>query len=133
MTTTPDQIRSDPGLKIECCAGKAPGTVIVRLSGPLTERKMFEAQSLDTERNLFHFQFQPDSDSHNREIFDLSDVPFIDSMGMGSIVTEHVRCQQKGISLVLAGANPRVRELLKLTRVDKLLPVSDTVEEADTD
>lgn len=130
--TTPDQIRPDPALKIECSAGKAPGTVIVRLSGPLIQRKMFEAQSLDAERNLIHFQFQPDCESPNREIFDLSEVPFMDSMGMGSIVTEHVRCQRKGISMVLAGATPRVRELLKLTRVDKILSMTDTVEEADT-
>jgi anti-anti-sigma factor len=132
MTVSQSQFRSDPAFTIERKEGRAPGTVIFRLSGPLTVRKMFESQSPDAVRNLLVSPSVPGVEPPKLNIFDLTGVPYMDSMGMGMIVTEYVRCQGKGVRLIIAGASPRVRELLKLTKVDTVLPLTATVEEADT-
>jgi len=128
MTVSQSQFRSDPAFTIERKEGRAPGTVIFRLSGPLTVRKMFESQSPDAVRNLLVSPSVPGVEPPKLNIFDLTGVPYMDSMGMGMIV----RCQGKGVRLIIAGASPRVRELLKLTKVDTVLPLTATVEEADT-
>ena len=63
-------------------------------------------------------------------ILDLTDVPYMDSMGLGMIVAHHVRCHHRGIRMVAAGVGARVLQLLKLTRVDRVFPMATTVEEA---
>ena len=63
-------------------------------------------------------------------IFDLSEVPYIDSCGLGLIVGHFVRCQSKGIAFIAAGVGSRVLDLFKTTKVDHLFPITDTVEEA---
>jgi anti-sigma B factor antagonist len=50
-------------------------------------------------------------------ILDLSDVPYIDSVGLGSLVTAQVSHQKTGRYLVLTGMNPRVRRILEITKV----------------
>jgi anti-sigma B factor antagonist len=62
---------------------------------------------------------------------DLSDVPYIDSAGLGLIVSHYVRCQGRDVRLVLAGVNPRVVQLLEMTKVDGFLQRIATVDEAD--
>jgi len=66
------------------------------------------------------------------QIFDLTDVPYMDSTGLGVIVHHYVRCQTRGVRLIVAGANPHVLELFKMTKVDALIPMTAAVEEADT-
>jgi anti-anti-sigma factor len=52
-------------------------------------------------------------------------------MGLGMIVSQYVRCQRKGIRLIAAGMSPRVLELFKMTKVDTIIPMIATIEEAD--
>lgn len=52
-------------------------------------------------------------------------------MGLGMIVSQHVRCQAKGLRMVAAGASPRVQQLFKLTKVDTFIPMVATVEDAE--
>ena len=113
-------------------AGKAPGTVIFRLKGPFTARDIFNPQSPDSVRNLFESHAAPDDAPPALHILDLSDVPYMDSMGLGTIVTLYVRGKGKGIRVIVAASSPRVLELLKLTKVDTVLPMAATVEEAES-
>lgn len=96
------------------------GTLIYVLDGPLTLRNMFELQS--ALRKV---------ESSRMTIFDLSRVPYMDSAGMGLIMNHYVHCQTRGSKLVLAGANSRVLDLFKITKVDKVLPLKASVEEAE--
>ena len=64
-------------------------------------------------------------------IFDLTRVPYMDSIGLGMMVSQHVRCKGKGIRMVAVGVNPRVLQLFKLTKLDTLIPMAATVEEAE--
>jgi anti-anti-sigma factor len=63
-------------------------------------------------------------------IFDLTEVPYMDSCGLGLIVGHFVRCQSKGVPMIAADVGPRVLELFKTTKTDQLFPMTTTVDEA---
>lgn len=57
---------------------------------------------------------------HPLVALDLSEVDFIDSSGLGVIVSALKHVGERG-SLVIIGARPAVVNLLRLTRMDKVL------------
>jgi len=63
-------------------------------------------------------------------ILDLTDVPYIDSSGLGLLVTAYVVRKKAGRKMVLSGVNPRVQRLLDLTRTSSLFLIFSTPEEA---
>lgn len=50
---------------------------------------------------------------------------------MGLVMNQYVHCQTKGLKLIVAGANNRVMDLFKITKVDSVLPLAATVEHAE--
>ncbi len=64
-------------------------------------------------------------------ILDLTDVPYIDSAGLGVLVNAHVSCANRGRHLALIGLVDRVRTLLTITNVDKVLALFPTLQEAE--
>jgi anti-sigma B factor antagonist len=110
----------DDPLTVESEEGKAAGTLIFHLTGPLTLRNMFDFQA----------QLRK-GDPPQLTILDLTGVPYMDSAGMGLIVNHFVRCQGKGCKMIAVGVSPRVLELFKLTKVDAVIPMTATVEEAE--
>ncbi len=64
-------------------------------------------------------------------IADLTEVPYIDSTGLAFVVEIHKALQCRGGQLVLAGANPRVREILGLTRISQIVSIFDDQEAAE--
>jgi len=110
----------DGPLKIDREEGKTPGILILRLTGPLTLRNIFDLQA-----------FLRSAEPTPLTILDLSGVPYMDSAGMGVVVNFHVHCQNKGGRLVAAGVSPRILELFKITRVDKVISMAATLEEAE--
>jgi len=110
----------DDPLAIERREGKAPGTLIFELRGPVTLR------------NLFDLQGQLRSgDLPRLAILDLSGVPYMDSAGMGAIINYFVSSQRHGRKLVVAGVNGRVLELFRMTKVEGLLTMKPTIAEAE--
>jgi anti-sigma B factor antagonist len=107
-------------LTIDRKEGKTPDTKIYRLSGPLILRNMFEFQN-----ELRSVVPTP------LTVIDLTAVPYMDSAGMGLVMNQFVRCQSRGTKLVVTGANSRVLDLFKVTKVDAILPLAATIEEAD--
>jgi anti-sigma B factor antagonist len=106
-------------LTLESVAGQAPGSRILRLTGPLVINNLFEFQS--TLRN----------DPPDKLILDLSAVPYMDSAGMGAIINYFVSSQRHGRKLVVAGVNGRVLELFRMTKVEDLLTMKPTIAEAE--
>lgn len=92
---------------------------ILRLHGPLILQ------------GVFAFQTALRTDPPQSLVLDLSSVPYMDSAGMGAIINYYVSCQRNGKKLVVAGVNPRVQELFRMTKVDGLLNVVATVAEAE--
>lgn len=116
---------------IERKEGKAPGSVIFRLCGPFTARDMFGTLAPIGLLNILSFQSTPSEELPALNILDMTDVPYMDSTGLGRIVSHYVHCRGKGIRMIVAGASPRVLELFRLTKVDSTIPMAATVEEAD--
>ena len=123
------QVWKSSKFTIERNQGRAPGTVIFRLSGPFTARDMHGSLSPTALRNTF--EMEEGSEPQALHILDLTAVPYMDSAGLGLIVSHYVRCQGRGVRLVAAGVSPRVLQLLEMTKVDGFLTRIGTVEEAD--
>ena len=111
---------NDGPLTIDRREGKRAGTKVFCLSGPLTLRNLFEFQS-----ELRNAPPPP------LTVIDLTGVPYMDSAGMGLVMNQYVRCQTRGAKLVVSGANSRVMDLFRVTKVDSVLPIAKTIEEAE--
>jgi anti-sigma B factor antagonist len=94
------------------------GATILRLRGPLLLG------------NFFPLQTMVRSDNSDVLIVDVSDMPYIDSAGIGCLVGAHVSRENSGRKLVLVGANDRLLTSLKVTKVDQLFALAPTVQEA---
>ena len=137
MSTIQAQIWNGSPFTVERKEGRTPGTVIFRLCGPLTAFDMYGSVPPVGLREMLDFQRAPTDEAPSVTIpavtiLDLTDVPYMDSTGLGAIVSLYVRCRGKGIRLIAAGAGPRVLELFQMTKVDAVIPMIATVEEADT-
>lgn len=56
-------------------------------------------------------------------IFDFSETTFIDSSGIGALVSNHKNARQKGVGLSLKGVPPQVMGVLEMTALDKVLTI----------
>ena len=63
-------------------------------------------------------------------VIDLSAVTFLDSSGLGAIVTAHHALQASGHSVRVVCTDPRILKIIKLTRLDEVVPVFDSLDEA---
>ena len=64
-------------------------------------------------------------------VIDLRAVPYIDSTGLAFVVELHKSLVRRGGQLFLADANPRVREVLEMTRIVEIVPLFQGVEDAE--
>lgn len=110
----------DGPLQIDFEQGKTPGSLIIRLTGPLTLRNIFELQT----------QFR-NMEAVPLTILDLTGVPYMDSAGMGVVVNCHVHCQSRGGKLVATGVSERILALFQMTHVDKVIAMAPTTEAAE--
>ena len=116
---------------IERKEGKSAGTVIFRMRGPFTHRDMFASIAPVVVDNMLNFQSEPSEKLPTLNILDLTEVPYMDSAGLGRIVRHYVHCRGKGVRMVAAGVGTRVVELFKITKVDAVIPMVGTVGEVD--
>jgi anti-anti-sigma factor len=65
-----------------------------------------------------------------RMILDMSGVPYMDSAGVGALVSLFVSRRNNGKSLSLAGLTPQGTAVLQVSGLVKLLPIFSSVEEA---
>jgi anti-sigma B factor antagonist len=63
-------------------------------------------------------------------VLDLSEVTFLDSTGLGVLITGLKRCRSAGGNLVLVTAQPNVLKVLEITGLNDVFKVHDTVEGA---
>lgn len=113
-------MQKDDPLQVDVRDGSAAGTRIYQITGPVTLPNLFTFQ--DSVRR---------GDAPKVAILDLCQVPYMDSAGMGAIINFFTHCQKKGVRLVIAGVSPRVSELFKMTGVDTLIPMTNSLEEAE--
>ena len=63
-------------------------------------------------------------------VLDLSNVAYIDSAGLGSLVAILKDAKNAGKSFVLSSLKPNVKRIFEMTRLDKVFRIVDTPEEA---
>ena len=107
-----------PELTVERYAGVTDEQRVLLIRGPLTIET-----TPQFERAVRH-------ESAETMILDLSDVPYIDSVGLGSLVAIYVSHQKAGRCLVLTGVTPRVMKVLKITKVQHFFMTFPTTWEA---
>jgi anti-sigma B factor antagonist len=110
----------DGPIQIDHEHGKMPGTLIIRLTGPLTLRNIFDVQA----------QFRS-MEALPLTILDLTGVPYMDSAGLGVVGNGHVHCQSRGGKLVAVGVSSRILALFEMTHIDKVIAMASTLEEAE--
>jgi anti-sigma B factor antagonist len=105
-------MRDEP-LRIEDL-GIHNGTHTLRLIGPLTISTLYEFQNIVRT-------------SAGSMVLDFTQVPYVDSAGVGALVGAYVRHNRDGHTLTLAGVNERVRNILKGTRVEQFFTYADSL------
>jgi len=63
-------------------------------------------------------------------VLNLKDVSFIDSSGLGELVSSHVNAKHNGVSLKMVGVPKRVQEMFELTGVYRILDIHDNEPDA---
>ena len=99
-----------------------PGVIVLELKGQLqmgVECKRLELAMDDLLK-----------EKQTRVILDFSNVIKVDSDGVGKIVNSLSRLKLAGGTLYLAGISGMVAGILKLTRVDRLIKIYPTAQEA---
>jgi len=98
------------------------GAVVARLTGGAT------LEYTDAERVKAEL-LEAFSDSH-RCVVDLSEIEFLDSAGVGVLVSVFKNARASGASAAFAGIRPPVRAVLRLIRLDALLDLYPDAEAA---
>ena len=95
--------------------------VVIRPHGRITE---LEAHELNAELlDQIH-------EGARRLVMDLNDVAFMSSSGLGAFMSAHKRGRSLGVVILLANLQPLVRDVISATKLHKLFPVFDTLEQA---
>jgi anti-anti-sigma factor len=106
-------------IQIQRTPGSANDVTILSLTGPLTIGTLFDFQTAIR---------QPDLKS---TIIDFTGVPYIDSAGLGIVLSHWAHTQRIGVKFAAVGISERVRVLLDMTGVTKLLPQYPTAADAE--
>jgi anti-sigma B factor antagonist len=69
-------------------------------------------------------------DKPQRVVVDLTEVPYMDSSGVASLVKVLSRARKIGATLVLVGLSARVQSLFQITRLDSVFSIMPTEKEA---
>ena len=79
-------------------------------------------------QQLYHLV---DAEDHRRVIMDFEKVQYLSSQAIGIVITMHKKLSSlKNSKLVLCAVNPKLMELIKITRLDRLLTIKPSQKEA---
>jgi len=70
------------------------------------------------------------ADDVNKLIFDLSEIEYCDSSGLSAILLSFRILQTNNGHIRLASPQKSVRNLIKISQLDRVLPIKESVEEA---
>jgi anti-sigma B factor antagonist len=95
------------------------GARLMELVGPLT---------LTT---LFDFLNAAREDRTKPVVINLTGVPYMDSAGLGCLISVFTSCQGTGRGFGLLGISPRIQTLFEVTKVNGLLPCYHSLDAAE--
>ena len=97
------------------------GTAIVR---PVGEIDLSRAPSLR------QFMTETLSDQPPVAVVDLTDVPYMDSSGVATLVEAMQHARRYGGKLILCGLQDKVRSIFEIARLDMVFTIVDSADEA---
>ena len=130
MSTTQTELWKNATFTIERIEGRAPLTLIYRITGQFNARDMYGSMKQIALGNIFEFKPAAGVETPTLHIFDLAAVPQMDSSALGTIVSHFISCRNKGIRVVAVSPSPNVLQLFRFTKVDSLIPTAASVEDA---
>jgi anti-sigma B factor antagonist len=80
---------------------------------------------------MFEFQAMVRADTSRSLIIDFTQVPYVDSAGIGALVGAYVNRQNGGRSLALVGVSQRIHNALNVTRVEQFFRFFDSLSAAE--
>jgi anti-sigma B factor antagonist len=104
---------SSPNL-LQLTTEKAPERIVVRGVGRITSDT--ETYFQDTIRNLI-----PQT---KRLVLDLTGVDFVDSSGLGALVSLYMHASRSGCLIEIANPKQRIRDLFKMTKLSNVFETS---------
>jgi anti-sigma B factor antagonist len=102
-------------LKMVSSEGDRKGQKILALSGSLNIHSVFAFQAATREETA------------EQVILDFTNVPFMDSAGLGALVGAYVAAQRTHRKLAVVGANKQVTALIDMTQVGTLIKCYESV------
>ena len=105
--------------QIETLDSVSSGARILKLKGPLTIQTLFDFQQIVR------------AETTKPIILEISGVAYMDSAGLGCVVSAFTSCQRNGRAFGITGITDRIQTLFDVTHVDGLLPCFDSVEAAE--
>jgi anti-sigma B factor antagonist len=99
------------------------GVTVVELEGTLVSGLESQQVELRVDKLV--------RDGKKKIILDLTKVSYVDSAGIGILVGSLGRCKQGGGAMRLTGVRDHILHIIKITRVDQVLPVDASLEEAE--
>lgn len=79
-------------------------------------------------QQLYHLV---DAEDNRRVIMDFEKVQYLSSQAIGIVITMHKKLNSlKNSKLVLCAVNPKLMELIKITRLDRILTIKPSQKEA---
>lgn len=92
-------------------------TQVLQVEGQLTVERVGALQA------MFDEMWKEDA---RRMVIDLAACPYIDSSGLAALVQACERARRAERDFVLVGLSRQQRNILRLTRLDKVFPIQDT-------
>ena len=56
-------------------------------------------------------------------VLDLTEVPFVDSSGLGLLIATHERADRAGVDMAISGAGPEIQRVFHIAGLEGVLPV----------
>ncbi|MCX7044939.1 MAG: STAS domain-containing protein [Candidatus Sumerlaeota bacterium] len=97
-------------------------SVVIRLSGVLDRRLSTLMREEMARASLM--------DGTQRILINLADIQRMDSMGIGMLVSAFRSCQSRSVDFAIIGVTERSSEVLRITGLDKVLPITTLEDEA---
>jgi anti-sigma B factor antagonist len=107
-------------------------TIVDRVRGDFHVVELAGDIDVETARTLRAHILDQFTDSPARVVVDLSEVEFMDSSGLGALVSGWQLTRDDGL-FRLAGANPIVRRVLSITGMEDVFALYPDVDAATTD
>jgi anti-anti-sigma factor len=104
--------------------------VIVDAGGVAVATVLCERYSEHEAKPIEHDLLDAASTCAHKLVVDMSKVAMLASAGIGSLISLHQACAKAGGRLVICALDPQIAQMLKLTRMDKMLTIVDSREAA---